>query len=569
MSRTGLSELRKYLFYSSLAVFAAAGVSQAQPPPEASAAVDDLKARVEAQQKEIDELKNMIRAGQIKPASTEAAEPAKPVDEKEVKKILDSYLKEKDGKKKKDDAEKAAIANDEGYKVGTDLKMNARWNPLGGVTFETPNKDFTAHVGYRFQLDTVFWTQNDNIRRPAPAGIGDLQDGVFFRRSRPYFDGTVWEVVEYNCELALEQIQDSVPNFDECWVGVTKVPLIGTVRIGHLKTPQGLEGDTSSSSKAMTFLERAAYTDAFYENFSTGIWASNNYLDQRVTWEAEIYRQDNPRTNSAADFGDGSYGYSGRATALPIYECDGRHLLHLGVSGTFRDNQVSDAPPGPGIVGGRAVEFRARPETRDAIGDFGNSLAGTTTVLPGDVRRLVDTGVFNSDSTAIVGTELLYVLGPFSVQGEYAWTRANNSFTRLTNGNNGKSLGDPVFSGGYIELSYFLTGENRTYDKRLGRLGSTYIASPYTPFWAVRGEDGRLSYGTGAWEIAARYSRLDLNSGGLRGGKEDGVTLGLNWYLNTNLKLQFDYLHNDRFDLGAGVIPGNVDNFSIRTQMFF
>jgi phosphate-selective porin OprO and OprP len=288
-----------------------------------------------------------------------------------------------------------------------------------------------------------------------------------------------------------------------------------------------------------------------------------------VTWEAEIYRQDNPRTNSAADFGDGSYGYSGRATALPIYECDGRHLLHLGVSGTFRDNQVSDAPPGPGIVGGRAVEFRARPETRDAIGDFGNSLAGTTTVLPGDVRRLVDTGVFNSDSTSIVGTELLYVLGPFSVQGEYAWTRANNSFTRLTNGNNGKSLGDPVFSGGYIELSYFLTGENRTYDKRLGRLGSTYIASPYTPFWAVRGEDGRLSYGTGAWEIAARYSRLDLNSGGLRGGKEDGVTLGLNWYLNTNLKLQFDYLHNDRFDLGAGVIPGNVDNFSIRTQMFF
>jgi phosphate-selective porin OprO/OprP len=573
MVRTWFSKWRKYVVYSGAALFAAAGVSQAQEPlaplQSAPIAADDLKARVEAQQKEIDELKNMIRAGQIKPASAEAADPAKPVDEAEVKKILDSYLKEKDEKKKKEDKEKADLANEEGYKVGTDLKINTHWNPVGGVTFETPNKDFTAHIGYRFQLDDVFWTQNDNIRRPSPAGIGDLEDGTFFRRNRPSFDGTAWEVVEWTCELALEQVQDSVPNFDECWVGVTKIPVIGTVRIGHVKTPQGLEGDTSSSSKAMTFLERAAYTDAFYENFTTGVWASNNYLDQRVTWEAEAYRQDNPRTNSAADFGDGAYGYTARLTALPLYECEGRQLLHLGVSGTFRDNEPSDTPPVAGAVGGRVSEFRARPEMRDAIGDFGGTLAGTTTVLPGDTKRLVDTGVFNSDSTTVIGTELLYILGPFSVQGEYAWTQANDSFVRLANGNNGKSLGAPVFNGGYVSLSYFLTGENRTYDKRLGRLGSTYIASPFTPFFAVRGEDGQTHYGLGAWEIAARYSRLDLNNGGIRGGKEDGLTLGLNWYLNTNLKIQFDYLHNNRYDLGTGVIPGNVDGLGIRTQFFF
>jgi phosphate-selective porin OprO/OprP len=573
MVRTWLSELRKYVVYSGAALFAAAGVSQAQealaPLPQAPSSAGDLQAQVAAQQKEIDELKNMIRAGQVKPASAEAADPAKPVDEAEVKKILDSYLKEKDEKKKKEDKEKADLANEEGYKVGTDLKINTSWNPLGGVTFETPNKDFTAHIGYRFQLDDVFWTQNDNIRRPAPAGIGDLQDGAFFRRNRPSFDGTAWEVVEWTCELALEQVQDSVPNFDEMWVGVTKLPFIGSVRIGHLKTPQGLEGDTSSSSKAMTFLERAAYTDAFYENFSTGLWTSNNFFDQRMTYEAEIYRQDNPRTNSAADFGDGAFGYTGRMTFLPIYECEGRQLLHLGVSGTYRDNEPSDTPPGPNVVGGRASEFRARPEMRDAIGDFGTTLAGTTTVLPGDTRRLVDTGVFNSDSTAILGTELLYILGPFSVQAEYAWTRANSSFTRLANGNNGKSLGDPVFDGGYVSVSYFLTGENRTYDKRLGRLGSTYIASPYTPFFGVRGEDGQTHWGTGAWEIAARYSHLDLNSRGINGGIEDGLTLGVNWYLNTNLKIQFDYLHNNRFDLPPGTIPGNVDGLGIRTQFFF
>ena len=565
MARTWLRELSKYVLYSGAALLAASGVSQAQQPlaplplPQAPAAAGDLQAQVAAQQKEIDELKNMIRAGQIKPASAEAADPAKPVDEAEVKKILDSYLKEKDEKKKKDDKEKADKANEEGYKVGTDLKINTRWNPLGGVTFETPNKDFTAHIGYRFQLDDVFFDQSGFNRKSPPTGIGDLQDGTFFRRNRPSFDGTAWEVVEFNCELALEQVQRSVPNFDEVWAGVTKLPVIGSVRVGHLKVPQGLEGDMSSSSKAMTFMERASYTDAFYENFATGIWTSNNFLDQRLTYEAMAYRQDNPATNSAADFGDGSAGYSGRVTFLPVYECEGRQLLHLGVSGTFRDNERA----GNGLVGGRVADFRARPEMRDAIGDFG------TTGIPGNGNRLIDTGVFNSSSTSILGTEMLYILGPFSVQGEYAWARANSAHVRLANGNDGRDLGGPLFTGGYLQLSYFLTGENRTYDKRLGRLGSTYIASPFTPFFAVRAEDGHLAWGPGAWEVAARYSRTDLNDATIRGGKEDGLTLGLNWYLNTNLKVQFEYLHNNRFDTAPTILPGNVDAFGIRTQFFF
>src|SRR5206468_3326445 len=202
---------------------------------------------------------------------------------------------------------------------------------------------------------------------------GELQDGIFFRRSRPSFDDVLWQVVEFNCELALEQVQAGVPNFDEVWVGVRDLPLIGSVRIGHNKVPQGFEGDMVSSSKAMTFLERSAYTDAFYENFATGIWTGNSVLDQHFTWSAMAYRQDNPRTNSAADFGDGEYGYSGRLTGLPIYENDGRCLLHLGVSGTWRNNERPD----PGLVGPRVVRFRARPQLRDAIGDFGNG------VLPG------------------------------------------------------------------------------------------------------------------------------------------------------------------------------------------
>lgn len=556
MQRDWFRRLRKYGVGTCVGLALGSGTVRADDKDvELHWQVEQQSKQLQEQSKQIEELKKRLDAAQTAASSGSvqgvSLAPQGKVDDDAVKKIVNDYLKESDKKKKEDEAKAKQKIEEEGYKVGTVLGMSARWDPTSGVRFETPNKDFTFHAGYRFQLDNVYFTQSNNIRPSAQ--IGDLQDGIFFRRSRPSFDGTLYEIIEFNCELALEQTQGSVPNFDEVWVGITKIPILGTVRIGHIKVPQGFEGDMVSSSKAMTFLERAAYTDAFYENFATGIWTGNSVLDQRMTWAFAAYRQDNPRTNSAADFGDGEYGYTGRLTGLPIYECDGRHLLHLGVSGTWRNNDRPD----PGLANPRVARYRARPEQRDAIGDFGNG------VLPGNSSRLVDTGNINSGSTGILGTEVFYVLGPLSAQAEYAWAYANDAVV------GGKSQGTLGFSGGYVELSYFLTGENRIYDRRLGREGSTYIASPYTPFWAVRRDGGGLSWGPGAWELAARWSHLDLNNGIIRGGKEDGLTLGVNWYLNTNLKIQFEYLHNNRYDLRAGQVSGNVDALGIRTQLFF
>jgi hypothetical protein len=56
----------------------------------------------------------------------------------------------------------------------------------------------------------VSWTQNKALRLPNQ--VGDLEDGTFFRRIRPLWDGTAWDTVEWNVILALEQVQGSFSN---------------------------------------------------------------------------------------------------------------------------------------------------------------------------------------------------------------------------------------------------------------------------------------------------------------------------------------------------------------------
>src|SRR5207245_159165 len=101
-----------------------------------------------------------------------------------------------------------------------------------------------------------------------------------------------------------------------------------------------------------------------------------------------------------------------------------------------------------------------------------------------------------------------------------------------------KTTGDQnyVFTGGYIQLAYTLTGENRRYDKRFGRLDTNYFGrrGPNSNAWFVRDENGLLNWSLGAVEVAARLSHVDLNDGSglnrVQGGSMDGLTLGLNWY---------------------------------------
>jgi phosphate-selective porin OprO/OprP len=118
--------------------------------------------------------------------------------------------------------------------------------------------------------------------------------------------------------------------------------------------------------------------------------------------------------------------------------------------------------------------------------------------------------------------------------------------------------------GAYIQTGFFLTGETRPYNTATGTFARVKPNNSFDP------GDGKW----GAWEIATRFSFLDMNDSGMKGGKEYDVTAGLNWYLYSNLRLMFNYVWADVADSGASPAfgtrgSGDVNIFEMRAALEF
>jgi phosphate-selective porin OprO/OprP len=255
----------------------------------------------------------------------------------------------------------------------------------------------------------------------------------------------------------------------------------GKITVGQFKQPFGLEELTSS--KYITFMERAMATEAFSTSRRIGLGLNGG--SDSWTWAASLYgREEGDDTD-----GDEGYGAGARLTWAPWHEKT--KVLHLGAAAAWEDPNDND------------VRFRARPESHI-----------TST-------RMVDTGDFpKPDTFTKFGVEAATVLGPFSLQGEYMKVAAQDD-----------EQSDPDFDGGYIYGSWFLTGESRSYKK--GKFGRVKPKS-------VVGKGGY-----GAWELAARYSTINLDDGGFDGGEEDNYTIGVNWYATPYIRFMANYVITD------------------------
>jgi phosphate-selective porin OprO/OprP len=369
-----------------------------------------------------------------------------------------------------------------------------------GLRLDSANGSVKLKIGGRIQNDWAYYCNDGDV---GTASGDDFEEGTEFRRARLYFSGTIYDNIDFKAQY---DFAGGDADFKDVYVGFKKVPYVGNIRAGQFKEPFSLEELTSSNY--ITFLERSL-VNTFAPSRNVGFMVHDTLLDKRMTWAAGVFRQ----TDS---FGDGmggrDYNVTARVTGLPWFEEDGRKLLHLGLGYTHQ-NYEDDV-----------IRFRARPESHMA-------------------PRVVDTGEFGAEYGDLIGTEAALVYGPLSVQAEYVHALMQGT---------GPWVGDPHFWAASLQASYFLTGEHRPYKTSAGAFDKVKPAANF-------GEDG----GLGAWEVAARYSHLSLNDEGVDGGRLRDLSLGLNWYLNPNLRMMWNYVYADPTD------GGSVDILQWRIQLAF
>jgi phosphate-selective porin OprO and OprP len=436
---------------------------------------------------------------------------ARASDESVVQELLD-ILKRNDqiSQEKYDELRQRVGKEEEG-------KLRVFWKD--GFHLESTGGAFKLKLGARLDNDWAVVAadglDDDFGLAPTPGGIpenrteslDDVESGTEFRRARISLEGQLYEVVPFKLEY---DFAGGEVAFKDVWIGLTGLPGIAAVKVGHMKEPFSLEELTSS--KFTTFLERAL-PNGFVPDRNTGIGVYVEALEQRLTWATGAYRDTD-------DFGDGfgsdsKYNITSRLTGVLWYEDGGRHLAHLGFSYShqFRNND--------------SLRYRRKPESDLSPVNFVDtrlafpSPSGTTTV---DLK---------TDGVNLLNPEFALVFGPFSLQSESVHSLVDEVGGR-----------DPNLYGVYVFASYFLTGEYRPY--KLAEAAFDRVR----PQRNFLGADG----GWGAWEIAARFSRVDLDDGAARGGVLNDVTAAVNWYLNPNVKIMLNYVYADREDLAAANI---------------
>jgi phosphate-selective porin OprO/OprP len=507
----------------------------AKSQPSIQLRLERLEKQNEALAQQNEHLLKLIERLEKQQATAGSAESAPgAVSKQDVQQIVTEYLQAQE--KKQDPATQpkapAPPAAPTWYQVGSDAKMSASWK--NGLVLESAQKDFRMNIGGRINQDWGWFDQSQNSRDAAGGGsapaLGTLQDGTNFRRGRVSGSGTFSEIFEWAVEWEFSGSSDVF--WDDLWFGVTGMPIIGSARMGHIKVPMGFE--SNMSSRYLTFLERGLIFEAFFEEYDPGIVILNNAFDQRMGWQAAFHRID--PEGEGIDYGTGDYAGTGRVTFLPYWADNGRCWAHLGASAQYRSGEFDT------VSGERLQRYRTRPPFRNRQASY---------------PRFVDTGVLESDHADIVGLEAAFTYGPLSIQAEYAHNWVNDARQPV----GGAFQGDLHFQGYYVFVSYFLTGEHRPYDKRLGRVDR---AIPLENFFWVKGENGGRHLARGAWEVCARYDYVDLSDNGVRGGTLHDWTFGLNWYWNPNMRWMLNYIIADR-NVDA---PGNGDAVKIVALRF-
>lgn len=383
------------------------------------------------------------------------------------------------------------------------------------------------------QLDTAFYDQSPrNI-----ATVGDAQDGTAFRRVRLAVLGKVAEFTNYQVEM--DYATAGRPSFFDTFVEQSNLPYLGTVRAGQYCQPFSV--DALTGFRNLTFLERSLPFLAFVPFRRVGIQSTNLSDDEMTNFAFSVFHtggyQNAPLGDNrhGVDLGDtGGVSLSMRSSHLLKYDenVGDAHLWHIGASYNFSilgaNTAAGSSTPVP------FYQTRVLPEFGPlGYSELGQPFGSAFSATP----YFIDSGRYPAKNFNLAGLETVYQNGPWGIQSEYMVTVVDSI------------VGPITYQGAYAQLAYRLTGEHRAYDKKYGTLGRLV---PHQDFFPL-GSDGIR--GWGAWEVAARWSFVDirnpdsLNGHYLNGTSDLGngilndTTLGFTWFLNAHTKFQGNWIY--------------------------
>lgn len=372
------------------------------------------------------------------------------------------------------------------------------------------------------------------------------------------------------------------------------------LQVGQMFEPMGLEQTTSKNYS--DFIERVMATEAFAPGHHIGaavIAQGRAWSVKGGVFTASLAEKSlTPAAGAPVPFfipaqagwvatgGSPYFDVTGRAAYAPILAED--RLLHLGLSGRYHRPGDSTA------ANDRVLALGENVKTESNI--LNENLLGTPDLSCGAVSVFGNPAFAGKcvENVMSFGAEFAAVQGPFSLQSEYFRSRYNrsNGAILLANAAGNYAPGGSAldFDGYYAYGTWHLTGESRA---------SAYKVAGLNPatFGQIDIKHPLSAGGLGAWELGLRYSAINLNNGpisgssfpnllaaaqgnavastlvansGVVGGREEDLTVGLNWYPDPGIRVMANWTRVMRLSAPwdrAYLNNAHPNTFLMRTQV--
>ena len=377
-----------------------------------------------------------------------------------------------------------------------------------GAWFSTHDDGTQLHVHGYAQADDRMFSQTIH---------GEELNTFLFRRIRPLFEGTLFNVIDFRF---MPDFGQSTYQIQEAFLELKSVKF-AKLRVGKFKEPIGLE--VLRSDRDLTFAERSLASDLVPLRY-IGAQVSGSVLSESISYAAGYF-------NGSSDGSNGAFTqwFHGNEAAARVFL---RPFAASGVSGL---QQL-----GLGVAGSAGVQH--------------GTIAGLKTMGQTTFFKYSSTATANGQHNRLA-PQAYYYAGPFGLMGEYVISSQdvlNKSLTRRVRNEAWQIAGSVV-----------LTGEKNAYGGVRPRNATEHVR-------------GLRRFG--ALELALRYSQLRIDgeafprfanpTAAAQSAKEQAV--GLNWYLNRYVKLETNYEHTGFRMASSTVMPLHSENVLMnRIQLAF